>query len=56
MIVFAGEKGAAGVGASTPLLKNLLAPMESYDAKQVNTGIAVMNLEEEEVQMALTLL
>jgi hypothetical protein len=55
VIVFAGETGAAGVGASTPLLKNFLAPMESDTTKQVNTGIAVMNLAEEEAEMTATL-
>jgi len=55
VIVFAGETGAAGVGASSPLLKSFLAPMESNDAKQVNTGIAVMNLETEEVGLTATL-
>jgi len=55
VIVFAGDTGAAGVGASAPLLKSFLAPMEINDVEQVNTGVAVMNLDEGEVELMVSL-
>jgi len=44
VILFGGSTGLAGVGNSVPLSKGFLAPVETK-AGQVNTGIAVMNLD-----------
>jgi hypothetical protein len=55
VIVFAGSTGVAGVGSSLPILRSFVAPMESRDSEQLNTGIAIMNLEAEEVQLTISL-
>ncbi|MGW8179689.1 MAG: hypothetical protein ACWGQW_13155 [bacterium] len=47
--------GVAGVGSSSPILRSFVAPMESNDSEQLSTGIAIMNLESEEVQLNISL-
>ncbi len=52
VIVFAGAGvGSAGVGSSTELTDGFLAPMETDESLSVNTGVAVMNLEMDEVTL-----
>ena len=52
VIVFAGVGvGAAGVGSSAELAEGFLAPMETDEALGINTGVAVMNLEMDEVTL-----
>jgi Tol biopolymer transport system component len=58
IVVFGGSIGLAGVGHSPPLPQGFLAPIEtrgSGGGYQVNTGLAVMNLEAEAVTLNLTL-
>jgi hypothetical protein len=58
IVVFGGSIGLAGVGHSPPLAQGFLAPIEarrSGGGYQVNTGLAVMNLEAESVTLNLTL-
>ena len=58
VVVFGGSIGLAGVGHSPPLPLGFLAPIETRrnnGGYQVNTGIAVMNLDAEPVTLTLTL-
>ncbi len=53
VIVFKGEGiGSAGVGSSAEFAEGFLAPMETNVSTAIRTGVAMMNLEEE--QLALT--
>jgi hypothetical protein len=56
VVLFGGSAGVAGVGASEVLTAGFLAPIEKSSSAQVNTGIAVMNLEAEEITLDLELL
>jgi Tol biopolymer transport system component len=58
LVIFGGSIGLAGVGHSPPLPQGFLVPIEtrrSGGGYQVNTGLAVMNLEAEAVTLNLTL-
>ncbi len=56
VILFGGGFGLAGVGASPELARGFFAPVEKITSQNVNTGIAVMNLENDPVSLNLTLL
>ncbi len=57
VIVFAGEGvGAAGVGGSVELPEGFLAPMETNRAAAIRTGVAMMNLETEELALTADLM
>ncbi|MEE8586213.1 MAG: DUF11 domain-containing protein [Acidobacteriota bacterium] len=56
VIVFGGVVGLAGVGSSAPLENGFLAPMESDLAVGTRTGVAIMNLEDNSVDLTLTLI
>ena len=55
VILFGGNAGVAGVGSSAQLLRGFLAPVQSKADETLNTGAAVMNLEEGSNQLDLTL-
>ena len=55
VILFGGTNGLAGVGSSAAQPSGFTAPMQTNSASAVNTGIAVMNLEEGEVSLDLQL-
>lgn len=55
MILFAGEAGAAGLEASPELDNGFILPVETEEGSGINTGIAVMNLEGDEVSLELEL-
>jgi hypothetical protein len=55
VLLFAGSAGVAGVGSSSPILKGFTAPMESDSSEGINTGVAVMNLESEPVNLSVSL-
>ncbi len=56
VILFAGGEGVAGVGSSAVLDRGFLAPMQRRISEGLDTGIAVMSLEEgEEVILDLEL-
>ncbi|MFQ5737575.1 MAG: ethylbenzene dehydrogenase-related protein [Acidobacteriota bacterium] len=55
VILFGGTEGLAGVGSSEALADGFSAPMESDSANAVDTGIAVMNLEDVAVTLDLEL-
>ena len=55
VILFAGSFGVAGVGSSEVQSLGFVAPVESNTADLINTGIAFMNLESEEVTADLQL-
>lgn len=56
VILFGGSVGFAGVGASQALAQGFVAPMEFNRENGVNTGVAMMNLEDDgiEVEFRLT--
>lgn len=56
VVVFGGASGLAGVGNSEALEDGFTSPMETNTATGLNTGIAVMNLENQEVTLDLQLL
>ncbi len=53
-IMFSGSAGTAGVGASKPL-KGFLAPVEYNRDGNVNTGLAIINLESSQITITLKL-
>ena len=55
VILFSGNTGLAGVGASPLLPKGFLAPVEASSADSLKTGIALMNLERLSVLLDLSL-
>ena len=55
VILFGGTSGLAGVGSSAGQSGGFTAPMETNSASGINTGIAVMNLEESAVNLNLQL-
>jgi len=55
VILFAGAFGVAGVGSSEEQPLGFLAPVEADDENKINTGIAAVNLENEEVTVELQL-
>ena len=55
VILFGGTSGLAGVGSSAAQPGGVTAPMETDSALGINTGIAVMNLEEDAVNLDLQL-
>ncbi len=47
VVIFSGPTvGAAGVGNSVELPEGFVAPMETTESSGINTGVAVMNLED----------
>ncbi len=56
VIVFSGPAGVAGVGNSSLLRRGFEAPMETSQEEGLNTGIAVMNLEDEAATLQLRLI
>ncbi len=47
VVIFSGPTvGAAGVGNSVELPEGFVAPMETNESSGINTGVAVMNLED----------
>ena len=57
VIVFKGEGiGSAGVGSSAEFAEGFLAPMENNVSTSIHTGVAMMNLEEEELTLTADLL
>ena len=52
VIIFGGSVGVAGVGSSTPTRTGFIAPIEAR-GNEVNTGIAMMNLEDAEASLQL---
>lgn len=55
VIKFGGAVGLAGVGSSLPADHGLLAPMEARPAAKINTGIAIMNLENADAELEFEL-
>ena len=55
VILFGGSVGVAGVGISQVLSAGLVAPMETDGSGDINTGIAVMNVEQEPNRLQVTL-
>ena len=57
VIVFKGEGiGSAGVGSRAEFAEGFLAPMENNVSTSIHTGVAMMNLEEEELTLTADLL
>ncbi len=56
VILFGGTTGLAGVGAVGELPNGFLAPIETEAARQVGSGIAVTNLQDQPVDLTLRLL
>ena len=56
VILFGGPTGLAGVGSSEELPDGFTAPMQSNTTSQINTGIAVQNLEDAPVTLDVELL
>ncbi|MEJ2080147.1 MAG: PQQ-binding-like beta-propeller repeat protein, partial [Acidobacteriota bacterium] len=56
LILFRGSVGLAGVGASAEQLSSFLVPIESNPGGGLNTGVAMMNLEDSDLDVALELL
>ncbi len=54
VVLFGGIVGLAGVGSSDALPNGFAAPMESL-TDQVDTGIAIVNLQEESTELTLQL-
>ena len=52
-ILFGGVVGLAGVGASVELPNGFVAPIETNESDQINTGIAVVNLLDQMATVAL---
>ena len=55
VILFGGTDGLAGVGVSMAHPTGFVAPIETNTGSAINTGIAVMNLEESSVDLTLEL-
>ncbi len=55
VILFGGTVGVAGVANSDQLPTGFVAPIESNTQDVINTGIAVVNLEDQPVTVALGL-
>ena len=55
VILFGGSVGLAGVGKSVVLEEGFSAPMEANVVTGVDTGVAVVNLETQEVTLELQL-
>ncbi len=55
VILFGGSVGTAGVGVSHVLLNGFVAPMETDLASGLDTGIAVMNLQDSELSLPVGL-
>jgi len=55
VLLFSGQAGSAGVGASPAMASGFSAPMEVNSSKGVSTGIAMMNLEDQSIVVELTL-
>lgn len=56
VILFGGSAGVAGVGSSQLLAKGFVAAMESKASAGINTGVAVVNLENSQITLQLRLL
>ncbi len=55
VILFGGTVGTAGVGVSHVLLNGFVAPMETDLASGLDTGIAVINLQDSELSLPVGL-
>ena len=55
VILFGGSVGVAGVGSSVELPNGFVAPMQTSTEDGLNSGIAVMNLENVQVRIDLEL-
>ena len=55
VVLFGGVVGVAGVGSSSALPHGFATPIQRRESAQINTGIAVMNLEEESIDLELWL-
>ncbi|HSR67630.1 MAG TPA: hypothetical protein VLU25_06790 [Acidobacteriota bacterium] len=55
LILFGGDVGVAGVGAGSLLRNGFFSPMERIEEESLNTGLALMNLEESSVALELRL-
>ena len=55
VLLFGGEMGLAGVGSSPSLLNGFVIPVKVNSAEGLSTGVALMNLENEEVYLHLEL-
>ncbi len=55
LILFGGSVGLAGVGASAAQLSRFLVPIETASGKGLNTGVAMMNLEDTDLAVGLRL-
>lgn len=56
VIVFGGVTGLAGVGSSQELADGFIAPMETDAGQGIDTGVAVVNLEDRQTTLTLSLL
>ncbi len=57
VIIFTAEGiGAAGVGSSADLVAGFLAPMETKASTAIRTGVAMMNLETDQLSLTADLL
>ena len=55
VVLFGGTDGLAGVGSSETQPTGFVAPIETNIGSEINTGIAVLNLEESSVDLTLQL-
>ena len=55
VVLFGGDAGVAGVGSGEALIDGFVAAVETSSANNVNTGVAILNLEDEEVTASLAL-
>jgi hypothetical protein len=55
VILFSSPFGVAGVASSEATSVGFVAPMQVHAADTINTGFAVMNLEDDEIQLDLAL-
>ena len=55
VILFGGTDGLAGVGSSTTLPIGFVVPIETNSGSEIDTAIAVVNLEESSVDLTLEL-
>lgn len=55
VVIFGGSFGLAGVGASALADQGLAAPFQTSQSEQIDTGLAVVNLEDEPAQLRFQL-
>ncbi len=56
VILFGGDFGLAGVGASPAFPTGFFGPVQTNDRDQINTGVALQNLSESSLALTLELL